>query len=395
MPNKLRIISRLCTLTWSVISHITNPKTWMTTRLPILPPRQDLPRSLISQQSYDQVRSVLRSSTISLTIKESYDHYCCFLKQRLNRRQANGHRQETLILSKCCWHEPRAARLTNTLSLFCFCVLVTSKLSHGVNKSCITQHVVAQGGYAYEVVRNSQNIAWRCRKKFCIFFFFYSFSTACWLWAAWRRGTGGHIKRNFAWMFWLPCLAEVILLLESDHMGRERERDGGGGVRDWAEPTAGVNFAFSSMPNDMHAEERQARLERELKCNCKSEESDEAQRSVPTSCLGPLQSRLGFSHISIFSQSAEWAARAAPNGVKKGATFLLVFRWLNHTASSRKAFNGVQKGQVHSKKRKPSKKHFCGWSTPGSPPAGLKVSLQSCTQNRPSPKVQSRSGDWI
>ena len=47
---------------------------------------------------------------------------------------------------------------------------------------------------------------------------------------------------------------------------RERERGGGGRVRDWTELTAGVNFAFSSMPNDMHAEERQARLERELKC---------------------------------------------------------------------------------------------------------------------------------
>ena len=30
-----------------MISHITNPKTWMTPHLPLLPPRQDLPRSLI------------------------------------------------------------------------------------------------------------------------------------------------------------------------------------------------------------------------------------------------------------------------------------------------------------------------------------------------------------
>ena len=64
-------------------------------------------------------------------------------------------------------------------------------------------------------------------------------------------------------------------------------------------------------------------------------------------------------NMSIFSQSAERAAGAAPNGVKKGATFLLVFRCLNLTASSRKAFNGVQKGQVHSKKHKLSKKYFC------------------------------------
>ena len=125
------------------------------------------------------------------------------------------------------------------------------------------------------------------------------------------------------------------------------------------------------MPNDMHAEERQARLERELKC--KWEETDKAHRSAPASCLDPLQSKLGFSHKSFFSQSTERAARAAPNGVKKGATVLLVFRCLNHTASSRKAFNGVQKGQVHSKKQKPSKKYFCWRSTSGSPPAGLKA----------------------
>ena len=43
--------------------------------------------------------------------------------------------------------------------------------------------------------------------------------------------------------------------------GREKEREGGVGVRDLTEPTAGVNFAFSSMPNDMHEEEKQARLE--------------------------------------------------------------------------------------------------------------------------------------
>ena len=91
---------------------------------------------------------------------------------------------------------------------------------------------------------------------------------------------------------------------------------------------------------------------------CAGQESDKAHRSVPTSCLDPLESNLGFSHMSIFSQSAGRAARAAPNGVKKGATFLLVFRCLIHTASSRKAFNVVQKGQVHSKKHKPSKNIF-------------------------------------
>ena len=90
-------------------------------------------------------------------LRGNVPNICCLLKQRLNPRQASRHCQETL--SKCSWHERRAARLTHTLSLFCFCVLVTSKTSHGVNKSCITQHVVAQGGYASEVVRNSQNTA--------------------------------------------------------------------------------------------------------------------------------------------------------------------------------------------------------------------------------------------
>ena len=114
-------------------------------------------------------------------LRGNLPNICCLLKQRLNRRQASRHCQETL--SKCSWHEPRAARLSHTLSLFCFCVLVyTSKMSHGVNKLkvAITQHVVAQGGNASEVVRNSQNTmntAWRCRKKLCIFSF--ESATAC------------------------------------------------------------------------------------------------------------------------------------------------------------------------------------------------------------------------
>ena len=133
---------------------------------------------------------------------------------------------------------------------------------------------------------------------------------------------------------------------------------------------AGVNFAFSSMPNDMHAEEKQARLEHELKC--KSEESDKAHRSVPTSCLDPLESKLGFSHKSIFSQSAEWPHERRPMASRKEQLSSSVFRCLNHTASSRKAFNGVQKGQGHSKKHKPSKKYIYGRSISGSPPAGLR-----------------------
>ena len=81
--------------------------------------------------------------------------------------------------------------------------------------------------------------------------------------------------------------------------------------------------------------------------------------------------------LSIFSQSAERAARAAPNGVKKGATFLLVFRCLNHTASSPKAFNGVQKGQGHSKKHKPSKKYFVDDRFRGHHPQALRYIVKS------------------
>ena len=96
-----------------------------------------------------------------------------------------------------------------------------------------------------------------------------------------------------------------------------------------------------------------------------------AYRPAVSIRLGP---RLGFPTCLFLASplSGPHERRATPNGVKKGATFLLVFRCLNHTASSRKAFNGVEKGQGHSKKHKPSKKCFCGRSTPGSPPAGLK-----------------------
>ena len=112
----------------------------------------------------------------------------------------------------------------------------------------------------------------------------------------------------------------------------------------------------------MHAEERQEGLERELKC--KSEESDKAHRSVSTSCLDPLESKLGFFHMSIFSKSAERAAQAAPNGVKKGATFLLVIRCLNHTASSRKLSMGFRRAKF-TQRNTNRQKNFCGRSIPG------------------------------
>ena len=109
---------------------------------------------------------------------------------------------------------------------------------------------------------------------------------------------------------------------------RERERGGGGGrgqgVRDWTELTAGVNSAFSSMPNDMLAGERQAsRLERELKC--KSEESDKAHRSVPTSCPDPLESKLGLSYMSLLASLLSGPHERRPMASRKEQLSSLFF----------------------------------------------------------------------
>ena len=141
----------------------------------------------------------------------------------------------------------------------------------------------------------------------------------------------------------------------------------------------------------MHAEERQARLERESKC--KSEESDKAHRSVPTSCLDPLESKLGFSHMSIFSQS--WAAaRTAPNGVKKGGIFLPAFRCLNHTASSQKSFSWVSEGPSSLKETQTVKKiSFVDDRLRGHHPWALKMNIA------PAPKPHRNSGSatdvWV
>ena len=86
------------------------------------------------------------------------------------------------------------------------------------------------------------------------------------------------------------------------HAEREREGEGGGGGRQRLYRTymAGVNFAFSSKSNDIdvHAEEKQARLEGELKC--KSEEIGRVtKRTVayrPAVSIRLSQS-LGFPHV--------------------------------------------------------------------------------------------------
>ena len=140
-----------------------------------------------------------------------------------------------------------------------------------------------------------------------------------------------------------------------------------------------VSFAFSSISRDLHAGERLARLKRESKC--KSEESDKAHRSVLTSCLDSHESKLRFSHMSFFETVRLAAARAAPNDVKKGATFLLVFRCLNHTASARKAFHGFQKRQLHSKKHKLSKNIFVDDRFRGHHPCALTGVIRAISLN--------------
>ena len=248
-------------------------------------------------------------------------------------------------------------------------------MSHGANESCITQHVVAQGGYASEVVRNPQNTVWRCRKKLC-FFLNQPLHASCG-----RPGPGGHIYRTFAWMFWMSCLAEVILFLESGHTERQTERERGGGgwgrVRDWTELTASVNFAFSSMPSDMHEEERQARLERELKCMSRQRRVSKRTVAYRPAVSIRLSRSLGFPTCLFLVSLLSGPHERRPMASRKEQLSSSFFLSLNHTDSSRKPFNGVQKGQVHSKKHKPSKKYFCGRSTQGSPPAGLKGKLRS------------------
>ena len=93
----------------------------------------------------------------------------------------------------------------------------------GVNKSCTTQHAVAQSDYAYEFTKTQLDIAGKALQ------FSFELATACWLCEPWRPGPSGRTSRTFAGMFWLSCWAEVVLFLESGPAEREREGGGGGG----------------------------------------------------------------------------------------------------------------------------------------------------------------------
>ena len=154
-------------------------------------------------------------------------------------------------------------------------------------------------------------------------------------------------------MFWLSCFAE------SDSFSRiwshgEREREGGGGG---SEIEQNLPLAWTSLSVACLSICIQRWVTPDSNVSWSASQRRVTQRTVahrPAVSIR-LSRSFGFPTCLFFSQSAERAARAAPNGVKKVETFLLVFRCLNNTASPRKAFNGVQKVQVHSKKHKPSK----------------------------------------
>ena len=150
---------------------------------------------------------------------------CCLLKRRLNHRRASRNCQETS--SKCSRHEPRAARLTLTLSLFCFCSLVTSKCHTEWTKvapsacSC-PRRLRVWGRSTLIFTKHSLTLQ---KKKLCIFSF--ESATACLLWET---------------LTWLPHLPNfrldvlIVVFSGSDSFSRiwshgERERGGGGGQR--------------------------------------------------------------------------------------------------------------------------------------------------------------------
>ena len=171
-------------------------------------------------------------------LRGNLPNICCLLKQKLNHPQASRHCQETL--SKCSWHEPRAARLTHTLSLFCFCVPVTSKMSHGVNKLKVAslsmwlpKACAATRLTSFEIHKTPWTQLDVAGKSSA--FFSFESATACWLWEPWRPGPP-HLAN-----FRLDALIVVFSGSDSfsriwSHAGerereRERERGGGGGQR--------------------------------------------------------------------------------------------------------------------------------------------------------------------
>ena len=159
----------------------------------------------------------------------------------------------------------------------------------------------------------------------------------------------------------------MIFFLERAHRGGERERE-----REREREsrlTAGVNFVFSGFLNDPRRDKRDSK--------CRWEELGAAKRTVHrTDQSRAYRRRQGFpcrlflaSQLNGRTSSAEWRQRRN--------NFSPCFSLLESHIFSWKVFHGFQRGQVHSRKHKLSKKCFWRWSSPWSPPAGLKC-LRSC-----------------
>ena len=312
----------------------------------------------------------------------------------------------------------RSNWLTHTLSLFCFCGpvtgLVTSKMSHGVNncKSCklhhsacrevrvffplnvlnseagacynskrtfcpfaiVTQHVciVAQGDYASEVVRNSQNTAWRCRKKLCIFFFWISH---CML-------AVGALE---TWTWW-PHLAKfcldvlIVEFSESDsfsriwsHGEREREREGGGGSRG-SEIEQNLALAWTSLSVAFPTICMQGRDKRDSNVSW----SATSQRRVTKRTVAyrpavsiPLSRSYGIpTCLYLASPLSDPYERRPMASRKEQLSSLFFVAWTTRPLHEKLSMGS--EGPSSLKETQIVKKYFCVRSTPGSPPAGLK-----------------------
>ena len=97
----------------------------------------------------------------------------------------------------------------------------------------------------------------------------------------------------------------------------------------------------------MQARDKQARLERESKCKSEEIESDKVHRCVPISCLDPLESKIGFSHMSIFSQSAERSRERRPMASGKSNVSPCVSLLEQHRFFMR-SFSWVSEGPISS-----------------------------------------------
>ena len=218
---------------------------------------------------------------------------------------------------------------------------------HGVNKSCTTQHAVAKAATRLRSFPKTQlDIAGKALHFFvCI--------SHCML----------AVLALESWT-WLPHLANfcfdvpIVMLSGSDSFSRissrgerERERGGGGSQR------LNRSYRWRSELRSVACPTicRQRRDKRDLNVSrsaCQRSLSDKAHRSIPTRCLDPLESKHGFSHMSIFSQSAEQLHEQR----QERSNFYPCYSFLEPHSLFKRSFYGFQKGQAHCQKDKLSKK---------------------------------------